>query len=76
MTLTDGRALAYDHLVIATGTSPRPDQTPGMLGPEWWRSIFDFYTFEGTKALSAPLQEFDHGACASSSSTPQPESHR
>ena len=32
MSLTDGRTLAYDYLVIATGTSPRPDQTPGMLG--------------------------------------------
>ena len=28
---TGGR-LDYDYLVIATGTSPRPDQTPGMLG--------------------------------------------
>ena len=27
-----GAALDYDYLVIATGTSPRPDQTPGMLG--------------------------------------------
>ena len=30
--LTDGRELPYDYLVIASGTSPRPDQTPGMLG--------------------------------------------
>src|SRR5262245_16287985 len=29
--LTDGRELNYDYLVIATGTAPRPDQTPGML---------------------------------------------
>ena len=29
------------------GTSPRPDQTPGMLGDEWRRSIFDFYTLRG-----------------------------
>ncbi len=28
--LTDGRSLGYDYLVIASGTSPRPDQTPGM----------------------------------------------
>src|SRR5664279_1098328 len=27
--LTDGKALAYDYLVIASGTTPRPDQTPG-----------------------------------------------
>src|SRR5690242_10227703 len=30
--LADGRMLDYDELVIATGTTPRPDQTPGMLG--------------------------------------------
>jgi len=59
--LADGRTLAYDYLVIASGTSPRPDQTPGMLGKEWRRSIFDFYTFEGAKALAEALKGFDHG---------------
>jgi len=61
VTLTDGRSLAYDYLVIATGTSPRPDQTPGMLGPQWRTSIFDFYTLEGASALAAALREFDGG---------------
>jgi sulfide:quinone oxidoreductase len=59
--LTDGRTLGYDYLIIATGTSPRPDQTPGMLGPEWRRSIFDFYSLDGATALAAALREFDHG---------------
>jgi sulfide:quinone oxidoreductase len=59
--LADGRALDYDYLVIATGTSPRPDQTPGMLGRQWRRSIFDFYTYDGAVALSAALPAFDHG---------------
>jgi sulfide:quinone oxidoreductase len=59
--LADGRALGYDDLVIATGTSPRPDQTPGMLGPEWRRSIFDFYTLDGALALARALAAFDHG---------------
>ncbi|MEO6606037.1 MAG: FAD/NAD(P)-binding oxidoreductase [Aeromicrobium sp.] len=59
--LADGRILSYDYLVIASGTSPRPDQTPGMLGPEWRRSIFDFYTFEGAKELAVALKKFDHG---------------
>ena len=53
--LEDGRRLPYDQLVIATGTTPRPDQTPGMLGPEWRRSIFDFYTLEGAEALAEAL---------------------
>ncbi|MDX6360946.1 MAG: sulfide:quinone oxidoreductase [Nocardioidaceae bacterium] len=61
VSLTDGRILSYDYLVIASGTTPRPDQTPGMLGEEWRRSIFDFYTFEGATALASALQAFDHG---------------
>jgi sulfide:quinone oxidoreductase len=59
--LADGRELAYDYLVIATGTTPRPDQTPGMFGTEWRRSIFDFYTLQGAEALAAALETFDHG---------------
>ena len=59
--LSDGRTLTYDYLVIASGTTPRPDQTPGMLGKEWRRSIFDFYTFDGSKALAEALTKFDHG---------------
>ena len=59
--LTDGRTLPYDYLVIATGTTPRPDQTPGMLGPEWRKSIFDFYTLEGAEALADALLKLDHG---------------
>ncbi len=42
--LVDGRILPYDFLVIATGTRTRPEETPGLEGPEWYRSIFDFYT--------------------------------
>ena len=61
VTLTDGRTLGYDYLVIASGTSPRPDQTPGMLGPQWQRSIFEFYSFEGAKALAEAMKTFDHG---------------
>ena len=59
--LEGGRTLGYDYLVIATGTSPRPDQTPGMLGEQWRRSIFDFYTFDGARALADALRHFDHG---------------
>jgi len=59
--LVSGRTLDYDYLVIATGTTPRPDQTPGMLGVEWRRSIFDFYTLEGAQALANALETFDRG---------------
>ncbi len=59
--LADGRTIGYDYLVIATGTSPRPDQTPGMLGPLWRQSIFDFYSLDGAVALSEALAKFDGG---------------
>ena len=59
--LRDGRRLEYDYLVIATGTEPRPDQTPGMLGDEWHRSVGEFYTFEGASALRDRLEAFAGG---------------
>lgn len=59
--LEGGRELVYDQLVIASGTTPRPDRTPGMLGPEWRHSIFDFYTLEGAEALGEALEMFDGG---------------
>jgi sulfide:quinone oxidoreductase len=59
--LADGRRLGYDYLVIATGTSPRPDQTPGMLGTQWRVSIFDFYTLVGATALAGALRDFTGG---------------
>jgi sulfide:quinone oxidoreductase len=59
--LLDGRTLGYDYLVIATGTSPRPDQTPGMDGSEWRRSVFDFFTLDGAVALRDALAGFEGG---------------
>lgn len=59
--LADGTELAYDQLVIASGTTPRPDETPGMAEEEWHRSIFDFYTLEGATALRDALATFDGG---------------
>jgi len=59
--LEGGLRLPYEQLVIATGTAPRPDLTPGMLGAEWRRSIFDFYTLEGSEALAEALTRFNSG---------------
>ena len=59
--LADGRELGYDYLVIATGTTPRPDQTAGMTGAEWRRSVFDFYTLEGATALAEKLAGWEGG---------------
>ena len=59
--LADGRTLGYDYLVVATGVQPRPDQTPGLLGGEWRRSIHDFYTYDGALALARALAGFTGG---------------
>jgi len=60
--LDDGRSLPYDFLVIATGVTPRPEETPGMVDSgEWRRSIHDFYTFEGAVALADKLRVTDSG---------------
>ncbi len=62
--LTDERELPYDYLVIASGTAPRPDQTPGMDGDEWRRSIFDFFTLDGAIALRDRLATWEGGRLA------------
>lgn len=57
----DDRYLYYDYLVIATGTHPRPDETPGLTESEWRQSIHDFYTFEGASALAKKLRTWEGG---------------
>jgi sulfide:quinone oxidoreductase len=59
--LEDGTVIDYDILVIATGTTPRPDETPGMTGPGWRESIHDFYSYEGATALRKAMAGFDGG---------------
>ncbi|NAY90776.1 FAD-dependent oxidoreductase [Muricauda sp. JGD-17] len=53
--------LAYDILIVATGTKIAPEEIDGMAGPEWYKSIFDFYTYEGAKALRNKLREWEGG---------------
>jgi sulfide:quinone oxidoreductase len=53
--------VSYDLLVIATGSHIRPEETPGLLGDEWQKSIFDFYTLEGSVALRDALKTFEGG---------------
>ncbi len=57
----DNRYLPYDYLIIATGTQPRPGETPGLLGPEWHKSIYDFYTIDGAMALARHLRTWEGG---------------
>jgi sulfide:quinone oxidoreductase len=59
--LADGRTLPYDFLVIATGAQTRPDQTPGLQDGEWYKSIYDFYTIDGSLALARQLATWQGG---------------
>ena len=59
--LQDGTVLDYDQLVIATGTTPRPDQTEGTLGPQFHKEVGEFYTYEGAVALRDQLEKFTGG---------------
>lgn len=59
--LADKRTLPYDVLIIATGTITAPDETEGMRGPGWQRTIFDWYTLEGAAALGQAMANFTGG---------------
>ncbi len=59
--LGNGNKLSYDILIVATGAVPSPDEVTGMNGPEWYKSVFDFYTYEGSVALSEKLKNWEGG---------------
>jgi sulfide:quinone oxidoreductase len=59
--LSNGQVLGYDFLVIATGAHTHPEETPGMLGDEWRKTIFDFHTIEGALALERFLKYWEGG---------------
>ena len=61
MQMADGGSHNYDVLIIATGAKTAPEETEGMYGDEWYKSIFDFYTFEGSLALRDKLREWEGG---------------
>jgi sulfide:quinone oxidoreductase len=59
--LFDGEELCYDILIIATGAKISPDDTPGLKGDLWYKSVFDFYTFEGAEALAEYFKTWKGG---------------
>jgi sulfide:quinone oxidoreductase len=59
--MANGDVMHYDILIIATGAKIAPEETEGMSGKEWHRSIFDFYTFDGALALRDKLREWTGG---------------
>ncbi|MEZ6125982.1 MAG: FAD/NAD(P)-binding oxidoreductase [Planctomycetaceae bacterium] len=59
--LKSGTTLSYDVLIVATGCRTAPEETEGMLGAEWRKSIFDFYTLDGARQLQTALKSFSGG---------------
>ena len=59
--LADGRGLAYDVLVVATGATLLPEETEG-LEAAWMNNVFTFYDLDGASAaLAGRLAHFDGG---------------
>jgi sulfide:quinone oxidoreductase len=54
-------SIRYDQLVIATGTTPRPDMTPGLDGPQMGKTVHEFYTLDGAVALRRALSQWQGG---------------
>jgi sulfide:quinone oxidoreductase len=59
--LKNGQQLNYDYLIVATGTSLRPEETPGVKGNLYYKDIFDFYSIEGATALAKKLRAWEGG---------------
>ncbi len=59
--LGDGTVLAYDFLVVASGSRMDPSETEGLEGAGWRRDIFDFYTLDGATALGEKLRNWKGG---------------
>lgn len=55
------QTLEYDILIIATGSQIAPQEVEGMLGEQWQKSVFDFYTFEGARNLRDFLRRWEGG---------------
>ncbi len=59
---SDGRAIYYDYLVIATGSHIHPEETPGLVdGGAWMKNIFTFYSLEGAVQLAKFLKFWKGG---------------
>ena len=59
--LSNGKTVSYDLLIIATGCKTAPEEVIGMKDDFWYKTIFDFYTFEGSCALAKKLETWEGG---------------
>jgi len=62
--LRNGQTLDYHILIIATGVKIAPEQVAGLTEAGWRENSFDFYTFEGAKALAEKLKNWPGGKLA------------
>ncbi len=56
-----GDKLAYDILIIATGSRVLPEQTEGLTAEGWRDTAFDFYTLDGALGLAEKLADWPGG---------------
>jgi len=59
--LRNGGILDYDTLIIATGVQARPEATPGGVGPEYGKSVHNFYDLEAAEQLQEAMRTFQGG---------------
>ncbi len=59
--LSDGHALGYDVLVVASGAVLQPEETEGLTGPGWHERAFTFYDLAGASALAGAMERFEGG---------------
>jgi sulfide:quinone oxidoreductase len=59
--LADGSVVPYDFVIVATGATIHPEQTEGMKGSLWQKSIFDFYTIDGACQLREFFKRWEGG---------------
>jgi len=59
--LAGGDTLAYDVLVVASGSRLLPHETDGLTGPGWGDRVHTFYSLPGAAALAGALADFEGG---------------
>jgi len=59
--LANGESIAYDFLILATGSQILPESLPGLTGEGWRTTAHDFYTLEGATALRDALSAWPGG---------------
>lgn len=59
--LQNNTEIHYDILIIATGCDIAPQEIEGMQGDHWYKSIYDFYSFDGAKNLRDKLKTWKGG---------------